>query len=167
MAEGSFGIGFREAKKGFFDRAAVLDAMDKASHRVLLRFGAYVRRSARFLIRSNRKASKPGAPPNSHTGLLKQFILFSWDPSSRSVIIGPSKLNRRSENAPEVLEFGGTENLPAHKITVPDKKRPGHTVEVTIPAGPHTFAARPYMHPAYEANKSKLPEMWADAINKT
>src|SRR5262245_52774098 len=98
-------LGF-EVKRLFFDRKAVMNALDRGARRALSRAGAFIRTAARSSIRSRRTSSKPGAPPHSHTGLLKRFLFFSYDSAQRSVVVGPAKLNRGS-GAPKVLEHGG------------------------------------------------------------
>lgn len=146
-------VGFRsvrDAKNGFFDRAAVMGAMDVTARKVLSKFGAFVRRSAQFSIRSRKGFSAPGSPPHGHTGLLRKFIFFSWDNNRRSVVIGPAKLNGRASNdALRALEFGGR------------FARRGR-------AGTYTakYPARPFMGPAFNANLPKLPGMWANALKK-
>lgn len=62
-------IHLEAAKGNFFDRKAVLAAVDKATLRVLSKFGAFVRRRAKSSIRKRKKASPPGQPPSSHSGL--------------------------------------------------------------------------------------------------
>src|SRR5690606_6172596 len=49
----------------FFDRKAVTSRVDKATRKVLSRFGAFVRRTARSSIRKRKKTSQPGSPPSS------------------------------------------------------------------------------------------------------
>ena len=87
-------IGF-DIKRMFFDRQAVISKVDAATRRVLSRFGAFVRRSAKSSIRKRKKAAPPGQPPSSHTGLLKKFIFFGYDADRRSVVIGPTRLNQK------------------------------------------------------------------------
>lgn len=105
-------IGFRidQAKGFFFDKPAVRDAMDRATVRVFSRFGATVRLTARRSIRKIGKkgeASKPGQPPKSRTGLLREHIYYAYDKQSRSVVIGAALLNR-STWAQRNLESGAT-----------------------------------------------------------
>lgn len=148
MANPVFGMALDTAKRGFFDRKSVLNAMDKVTVKVLSRFGAYTMTTARGLIRRPGKKglpSKPGQPPKNITGLLKDFIFFSYAPNQRSVVIGPTKLNQNT-GAPHTLEFGGTTIVGYGK-----RKR-----RVFI-------AARPYMQPAFEKNKPKLPSLWRSA----
>ena len=70
-------IGF-EIKKLFFDRQAVTSRMDPAKRKVLSKFGAFVRRTAKGSIRRRKKPAPPESPPSSHTGLLKKFIFFGY-----------------------------------------------------------------------------------------
>ena len=146
-------IGFRidQFKGLFFDSKKVLDATSRAERKVLSRFGAYVRRSARSSIRKRKKASEPGKPPSSHTGLFKRFLLFAYDPGRKSVVIGPARLDRKVGSAPRALEHGGRTQVVA--------KRRGRRVIRTT-----TIRARPFMGPAFEKEKPKLPAMWRDSI---
>jgi hypothetical protein len=79
-------IGFKITKL-FFDKKAVRDKVDAGTRRVLSKFGAFVRRTARGSIRKRKKPSPPGQPPSSHVGLLKKFIFFGYEPAKRSVVI--------------------------------------------------------------------------------
>ena len=157
------GFKFNKAKSMFFDRAKVASAVDSATRKVLGRFGAFVRTAARssikkapYLTRKTRgkertdfrhKSSRPGRPPYSQTGLLKKFIFFGYDPARQSVVIGPAALNTKNTDAPKTLEHGGTTTLDVGKR----KKR-------------ITIKARPFMGPAFEKEKPKLPQMWQDSV---
>jgi len=140
-------IGF-EIKKLFFDRQAVISKVDAATRRVLSKFGAFVRRSAKSSIRKRKRPAPPGQPPSSHTGLLKKFIFFGYDPARQSVVIGPVRLNQKGRGeAPPLLEYGGKATL----VRRGKKKRT-------------TYQARPYMGPAFEKEKPQLPAMWRGSI---
>jgi hypothetical protein len=142
-----FTLTLEMAKSSFFDRQQVIDATDAATHRVLSKFGAFVRRRAKSSIRKRKRASEPGKPPSSHTGLLRDMIFFSFDREANSVVIGPTLINSPT-GAPEILEYGGEAVV----------SRPnGMKVRIYI-------QPRPYMGPAIDAEKSKLPAMWADSI---
>ena len=137
-----------EFKKMFFDRQAVISKVAPATRKVLSKFGAFVRRTAKGSIRNRRKPAPPGLPPSSHTGLLKKSIFFGYDPGQRSVVIGPTRLDRRGRGeAPSLLEYGGQTTL------VRRGKR-----------GRATYGARPYMGPAFEKEQPKLPAMWQDSV---
>ena len=141
-----FGMSLEAAKAGFFDREKVQRAVDDATRKVLSRFGAFVRTRARTSIRWRRGTSPPGHPPYSHTGLLRRFILFAYDAESKSVVIGPT-LIRGATQAPRLLEYGGTAEVFFHGQKVKARYRP-----------------RPYMRPAFEAEKRKLPPLWRNSV---
>jgi len=135
-------------RSGFFDRQAVVDALDAATRSVLGRFGDRVRKAARSSIRETKsdKPSKPGKPPRSRTGALRQGIVYAYDPNEKSVVIGPMKLNR-STPAPALHELGGT-------ARIVEKDR----VKTAM------YPARPYMRPAFEKKLPQLPGLWKRAI---
>lgn len=143
-------IGFKiQAAKGlFFDRAKVTNATDKATRKVLSRFGAFVRQTARSSIRKRKHTSSPGQPPTNKTGLLKKFIFFGYSPESRSVVIGAALLNK-STAAQRILEHGDTV----------DGERRGKRVRMK-------YEARPYMQPAFVKEKSQLPSLWRNAVRR-
>lgn len=140
-------IGLR-VKQSFFDTKKVRRATDRATRRVLSRFGAFVRRTARSSIRRRKRISRPGEPPSSRTGLLKRFIFFGYDTRARSVVIGPARLTRKGRGeAPSLLEYGGRTTL----------KRRGRRRRAR-------YAARPFMGPAFEKEKPQLPAMWRGSV---
>ena len=144
------GIGM-VTKKMFLDTRKVRSAVDKGTRRVLGKFGAFVRTAARSSIRSRKRASRPGEPPSSHTGLLKRFIYFGYDPQRKSVVIGPMPLNQKVGDAPHALEHGGLSTV------VEGSRRNRRKRRVKV-------AARPYMGPAFEQETPKLPAMWRDSV---
>ena len=132
----------------FFNSPKVIAAMDKATRRVLSRFGAFVRQRAKSSIRKRKKPSAPGSPPSSHVGLLKKFIWFSYEPNRRSVVIGPARLGGRNRgDAPSLLEYGGT-------TTIRRRKR-RRRVRIRV---------RPYMGPAFEKERVRLPVLWKNSV---
>ncbi len=132
----------KQMQSMFFDRSAVIRATGRATRRVLSRFGAFVRTRAKQSIRTKDGVSAPGKPPYSHTGLLRNFIFFAYDAHTQSVVIGPAKLNNRS-NAPEVLEHGGIANIPHKRLYI---------------------EPRPYMEPAFEIELHQMPPLWHNSI---
>jgi len=138
-------------KQMFFDRKAVTGAVDRATRKVLSRFGAFVRTGARHSIRKRKRASAPGEPPSSHTGLLRNFIFFGYDRDRRSVVIGPQRLNQKIGDAPQALEYGG----PSTVVEGLRGRRRKRRINI---------AARPFMGPAFEREKPKLPAMWANSV---
>ena len=140
------GLKISEAKGLFFDRAAVTSAADRGTRKVLSRFGAFVRQSARSSIRRRKGISRPGEPPSSHTGLLKRHIFFVFSPEQRSVVIGPVLLNKGTD-APRLLEHGDTVV----------RRRRNRRVRMT-------YRARPYMQPAFEREQQQLPDLWKNSV---
>ncbi len=144
-------IGF-DIKRMFFDRAAVRNKTDKATRRVLSKFGAFVRQTAKRSIRKRKKASRPGQPPSSHIGLLKRFIFFGFDTVRRSVVIGPVRLTQKGRGeAPSALEHGG--------FVLMRRSRRGRKKKTRARIRP-----RPFMGPAMEKEKHQLPALWRDSV---
>ena len=137
-----------EITKLFFDTKAVRGKVDAGTRRVLSKFGAFVRRTARSSIRKRKKLSSPGAPPSSHIGLLKKFIFFGYEPVKRSVVIGPVRLSQKGRGeAPHLLEYGGATKVEHRGKSKRAKVRP-----------------RPFMGPAFEKEQPQLPAMWRDSV---
>jgi len=140
-------IGFKITKL-FFDKKAVRDKVDAGTRKVLSKFGAFVRRTARGSIRKRKKPSPSGQPFSSYVGLLKKFIFFGYEPAKRSVVIGPVRLSQQGRGeAPHLLEYGGTGTV----------QRKGKRRRAKI-------RARPFMAPAAEKEHPKLPAMWRDSV---
>ncbi len=117
-------VGFNTSTTLFFDGTRVLNKLSAAEQSVNSKMGAFVMTDARRSIRSSGKSgapSKPNTPPRYHSkelGLRYGFgnIVFGWDPSTRSVVVGPRKLNHMvlkgtHDTIPEILEFGGDYEL--------------------------------------------------------
>ena len=137
---------FHAAKAGFFDREKVQRAVDASTRRALSRFGAFVRQRAKTSIRTKAGTSPPGQPPYSHTGVLKQFLLFAYDAERKSVVIGPT-LIREGSPAPRLLEHGGDTTIATR--TGPRRAR---------------YRPRPFMGPAFRAELPQLPAIWKHSV---
>ena len=142
-------------KKLFFDRKAVTGKVDRTTRKVLSRFGAFVRRTAKSSIRKRKRVSAVGQPPSSHSGILKKFIFFGYEPVKRNVVIGPAKLNQKIGDAPHALEHGGTSTLLRQGFGGQAVRRKKRRVKIK---------ARPFMGPAFQKEKPKLPAMWAGSV---
>ena len=140
-----FNIHLKAAKGMFFDRMKINSKADAQTKKALSRFGAFVRQTARRSIRQRKSSSRPGQPPSSHTGILKQFIFFCYDSNRRSVVIGPVKTSRKASGIPETLEYGGT-------VRISHGAAKGKTT---------TIEARPYMGPAFDEELAKASKLWA------
>lgn len=93
-------------KNLFFDADGVKNQVDASIRRGMMRLGASTRLRAQRSIRKRKKSSPPGQPPSSHEGSLRRLIFFSYDPGSKSVVIGPVPF--KQGEAPSLLEYGGT-----------------------------------------------------------
>jgi hypothetical protein len=162
----------------FFDKPAILNSVDAGTRQFLSKFGAFVRTRARSSIRTRKTPSEPGTPPSSHEGTLKKYIYFGYDQNVRSVVIGPEKTNQVFFNGdgrpvtgtvPEVLERGG-------EIRILEVFKYGRWQRADLRsrrsiAGLKTrlrtvkIEARPYMGPAFEAEKNNLPSLMENAFN--
>jgi hypothetical protein len=141
-------LSLKSAKAGFFDTQKVIRAVDAATRKVLSRFGSFVRTRAKTSIRKRKKVSLPGGPPSSHTGLLKRFLFFSYDATAKSVVIGPVRLGGTVDpDALPALEYGGPSTV----------ERGGRRERISV-------KARPFMGPAFEAERPGLPAMWRDSV---
>lgn len=154
-----------------FNSAVVRKAVDAAKRRVMSKQGAFVRTAARRLIRRRKKPSAPGQPPSSRTGILKKLILFSYDPTDESVVIGPARTDQplsgvHGETTPQVLEYGGVvlvrevlERGQWRRATARRLRgnRPTRVRKVRI-------ARRPYMTRALVSARRDLAKHWKDSV---
>jgi hypothetical protein len=148
-------VGF-EQKRYFFDRRIVTAAVGKASAKNLSRGGSFIRTAARSSLRRRKKPSAPGSPPSVHSqdrvATLKN-IWFVFDPGSRSVVVGPLKLNGSKligsdrPSVPSLHEFGG--------VAVVGRRQQRRRVR---------YPARPFMGPAMQRELPKLAGLWANSV---
>lgn len=155
----------------FFDRDAVIKAIDRAERSKLSKAGSFVRRRVRSSIRKRKKVSAPGQPPSSHDGMYRKSILFGYDQDTGSVVIGPSARFGNSE-VPTLLEFGGT--VTGTRL-VPVESGGGRddggrfiarTTRLKRVKGTFTYAARPHMGPALEAEAPNFPNLFRNAVTR-
>lgn len=133
----------------FFDRPRVMAAVDAATRRVLSKFGAFVRTTAKQSIKKRKRVSMPLGPPSSHVGTLKRGILFGYDRERKSVVVGPVPFSGTVDSrALPALEYGGRSTM---------RGRDGSTQSITV-------APRPFMGPAMAKEQPKLPAMWRDSV---
>jgi hypothetical protein len=144
----NFGKSICKVKNLFFDSPAVLAAVDSATRKVLNRIGGMIRLAARRSIKkaaSHTTVSKPGKPPLSHTGLLRNYIYYSFDPQSRSVVVGPVALNAKGKDVPRTLEYSGSTRIKGKNVHI---------------------AARPFMGPALAVNQPRMAALWQNSVKK-
>ena len=98
---------------------------------------ASIRLVARRSIRRRKSAAMPGTPPNTRRGQLKRSIMYSLDKQRGVAIIGPDFDVVGA--AGKAHEFGGRFRR-------------------------ERYPKRPFMGPALEKVKDRLPPMWANSI---
>ena len=163
------GLDFKAGKEGFFDRSKVLRSLDRATARALSKFGASVRKAAQKSIVMREGPSSPGSPPHGHTSgkvtrvskstgkarvrrvsLLREFLFFSYDPSRKSVVIGPVRLGDTvNPRALPALEYGGPSTA--------EDPRTGRRRGVRV-------RARPFMGPAFERELPGLAPLFKNSL---
>lgn len=190
-------------KKSFIRPEMVTDPAEAATLRVLAKAGAFVRRKQKSSIRYSKKPSQPGQPPAAHrsgsftrtklnkkTGQsaqqsqspLRELIFFGFDPTTKSVIVGPVQfLRARQQGIPETLEKGGTAVKLVPVRGVKGRKAvPGQAAafkrlvaEGRIQTTPTEYfrksikiAARPSAYPAMVAESPKFCDAFKDAVTR-
>jgi len=138
-------------KDVFFDRHVVMAAVGNAKRKALSKAGAFIRTAARTSIRKRKGSAPPGSPPHSHEGSLRRLILFGYDKAADSVVVGP--VGFKSSEAPSALEHGG-------QATVLSRK--GGRLQ----ARKVSIQPRPFMAPALEKERHKLPPLWRNSVRK-
>lgn len=132
-----------KVKKAFFDSEKVKKALDTKTRKVLSGFGARVRRTAQFSMKSRkgRKGSPPGKPPFAHgQKLLRKLLFFAYDANKKSVVIGPVLIESTKKlGVPRLHEEGGV-------VSVNTKK--GRVVR--------KYPPRPYMKPAFDEHRGNV-----------
>jgi len=159
----------KQARTFFFDRKAVMAPMDRARRQVLSRAGALIRGIARRSMKQvgpNTPPSAPGTPPRSRKGLLKKFLYYVYDPTTKGVIVGPALLSgRRSTIIPALHEHGGTARVTAREVRwrTEQGQRVKQTTKRRVVA---RYPQRPYMRPALEKVMPRMPQFWRDVLNR-
>jgi len=139
-----------------FDDPRVARLLDRQARAGLNRYGATVRMYARRSIRPRNRASEPGQPPSSRTGKLRNLLFYAYDPSTRSVVVGPSIYGSpRGNTVPEILEYGGMSTIGVWRTRGGRVERERKAVKV-LP--------RPFMQPVHDKLRPKLPAYVAGTI---
>lgn len=170
--------------KNFFDRTKVVNTVGARRRKAWSHFGGYVRKVAKNSIKGKsrevklasmpkewrrsyhirmwrfkkgkgprprlpRKPSAPGTPPTSQSGTLERFLFYSLDPARKSVVVGPELVfspTYGNTTTMGLLEKGGSV-----------RKKSGRVIK---------HPQRPYMLPAFETAKQRLPQIWIEAVGK-
>lgn len=145
-------------------------AVDRAEKRVLMKFGAYVRKRDKSSLRYRKKPSSAGSPPSVHrsegftkrkknrkTGAvsrqpsspLRELIFFAYDAGTKTVVIGPVmfKGSKAGGGVARTIEEGGT--------------GPGISDGRRIMK---RYQAHPHTGPAFQAELPKVASMFKNQI---
>lgn len=123
------------AKANFFDPKAFEGPVDKATQKILNKFGSYCRKVAKNSIKTHAKSehSSPGSIPFGHDGKTryKDFIFYFFDKKAKEVVIGAVLLPRKDGTiVPGVLEHGGqVEKVVSGKNVIVNQEARPHMVE--------------------------------------
>jgi hypothetical protein len=158
----AFDLSVRAAKEGFFDRTKVIDAVGVATATILRGMGFRIMTAARWSIRTSKSTSKPGQPPKSHRGTLKDLIFFSLETGNQNAVIGPT-LSARPSGAPHVLEYSGDATL-EYMWEATYKGGRKHKRLKKVAPYKKRIAARPFMNPALEKNRGRLAAAFENSI---
>lgn len=129
-------------KRQFFDRIKVTTALDKKTLKILNRFGATVRKTAQYSMRTKKGPSAPGKPPHSHDRkLLRKLLFYSLDTSGKSVVVGPVlKESSARVMIPRLHEKGG------YTVSKDGIRR--------------KYEKRAYMKPAFDVHVGKVAQAY-------
>jgi len=120
-----------------FDTGKVKRAAQKGSITSLGHAGAAIRLAARRSIKKSAKASAPGSPPHTRKGRLRNAIKYAVQKTVQSVLIGPDYA--------VAADSGKAHELGGHYRN-------------------ETYDRRPFMGPALEKTKDRLPAFWAGSV---
>jgi len=115
----------------------VLRKAKDATFRSLGHAAAALRLMARRSIRRRKGPSRPGTPPHTHTKRLPSAIVYAVDRPDQRAVIGPARSIAGTSGMPH--EFGG--------------RYKGQR-----------YPRRPFMGPALEQVRDRLPRMWASSV---
>ncbi len=118
-----------------FDKQKLKKKAETATFTSLSEAGGAVRKTAKRSIRKRKKASKPGSPPNTQTGMLKRVIRYDVTNNRTVVAIGP--VNEIAGRIWNLHEFGG--------VATKRRKLKPHRFKLAsmVPSVPYNTEARP------------------------
>lgn len=123
-----------------FDPKKLKRAAKAGSIKSLGHAGASIRLVARRSIKKSKQPSTPGSPPHTRKGRIKNAIKYAVSADKQSVVIGPD------------VEVAGT-SAKAHEFGGQYKRE--------------QYDKRPFMGPALNKTKERLPAMWAGSVKNS
>lgn len=160
----------------FFDRERIRVRLDAQKRKRLSKAGAYVRRTARTLLRRQTPRPAPQPPATHSPEPNLRTVLFAYDPHAETVVAGPVRLRKRLKKStqptvPALLEHGGssevTEYAEEHTLQwkpaaqfFPRTSRRKFAVRRRMAV----YEPRPFMGPALSHNQDQFPELFRNCI---
>ena len=117
----------------------VIAAANRASFENLGHAAAVIRKTAMLSIKTSPKPSKVGKPPHTRRGKIRRAIVYAVSKDKLDAIIGP--MASRVGTAGEAHEFGGEYKG-------------------------QQFPERPFMGPALEKERDRLPSYWRGTVGR-
>lgn len=153
--------------KYFLNRPAIKRRLDDREFKYLNRIGQAYRMTVKRSMRSGKptkkfpmgRSAEPKQPPRYHTKLLRDHILYQYDPRRHSVLVGPRALNGSGYKGqvPRLLEFGGqAEGRKLRVITKRDKYGNSFTRGVLAEKVRYRMRPRPFVG-EQSVNWKKVP----------
>lgn len=159
-------------KLQMFDRSVIRRNWRRINESPLKKSGLLVRRIARGSIRrggKSKRPSKPGTPPRSHwPGATPPFKMIFSVPTRTNVMVGMVGFGGAGNPVPGLHEHGGTANRKVFlrvkggglsRSQFRGKSRKRITKRVV-------YEPRPFMLPALEKARPRLPKMWEGSLTK-
>lgn len=164
-------------KLQYFDRKIIKRNWSKINEKPLKRSGLLIRRIARGSIRrggKRKKASRPGTPPRSHKqGKTPPFKMIFSVPErfeTRVVVgmVGFTSGGRSRDKAPALAEHGGTAQRRVFVKAGRHRTKRGRLGRTRYKPKVKTvrYPARPFMVPALDKAKPRLPRLWEGSLLK-
>lgn len=119
------------------DGKRVVKAAQAGSIKSLGHAGGALRMTAKRSIKRAKAGSPEGTPPHTRKGQLRRAILYAVEKSKQSVVVGPDV--SIVSTAGTAHEFGGRFRG-------------------------ERYPKRPFMGPALQKTKDRLPKMWAGSV---
>lgn len=119
------------------DARRVVTAVRAGSIKSLGHAGGAIRMTAKRSIRRSKTASMEGTPPHTRKGQLRRAIRYAVEKDRQTVVIGPDV---------SIVSTAGT----AHEFGGRFRNE--------------RYPKRPFMGPALEKTKDRLPKMWAGSV---
>lgn len=123
--------------RSFFDAKPVQRKANDGSIKALGHAAAAIRLTARRSIKRSPTYSDPGKPPHTRRGLLREAVLYAVERDAVRAVIGPTY--EKVGTSASAHEFGGRYRG-------------------------DRYPARPFMGPALEAIRPRLPGFWAASV---